>query len=79
MYKCRYGGMCDYKERGSMCSFDGICGAKQKIPEPKDLVEVVRCKDCRKNNNNYCKENVVKVSDVDYCSWGERRVRNDKD
>ena len=45
--KCRHRGMCDYRENENICSFDGHCGAKEKTPEPKDLVEVVRCKDCK--------------------------------
>lgn len=75
MYKCRHGGMCDYKERG----------AKQKTPEPKDLVEVVRCKDCKHYDlmlgwcdiHSHYTDEILDTWDMfmddDYCSDGERR------
>lgn len=54
--------------------------------EPKDLVEVVRCKDCKHYKRNVpcvgghyngCDEwldegNPISVYDDDYCSYGER-------
>ena len=43
-----------------------------------DVVEVVRCKDCkwykRKNGNIYeCSYLEAPMDDDDFCSWGERR------
>ena len=55
------------------------------IDEPKDLVEVVRCKNCehykpqsissRYNSTTpYCRRTVsVKVNENDYCSFGVRK------
>ena len=39
-----------------------------------DVVEVVRCKDCRKNGTEYCiYDPTVAKDDDDFCSYGERR------
>ena len=57
------------------------------IDDDKDLVEVVRCKDCEECEHNFpvkaidneaiegwlCKVNRRYVSPTDYCSYGERR------
>lgn len=44
--------------------------------EPKDLVEVVRCKDCKWYHEIGCAIKIVDESDEpkdnDYCSFGER-------
>ena len=39
-----------------------------------DMVEVVRCKDCKYFNGNmkFC-DYSCQVKDDDYCSWGERK------
>lgn len=51
----------------------------------KDLVEVVRCKDCI--HNDQCKHRVVMWvedpintwhKDIDFCSYGERKDNEDK-
>ena len=57
--------------------------------EPKDLVDVVRCKNCKYCNRditiernkdglevvvNECTVLRKCVNDMDYCSWGERRA-----
>ena len=45
----------------------------------KDLVEVVRCKDCKyyETEGNYCNRDIVKsllsTQPTDFCSWAERR------
>ena len=42
-----------------------------------DLVEVVRCKNCRYRKkvgtSYYCELDEFNVKDEDFCSWGERR------
>lgn len=47
----------------------------QDLP-PADVVEVVRCKDCKWYNNIGCSIKIVddsdKPKDNDYCSFGER-------
>lgn len=44
---------------------------------PADVVEVVRCKDCKWRNKAGCALEIVddsdKPSDDDYCSYGERK------
>lgn len=44
-----------------------------------DLVEVVRCKDCRWRNVLRCYHKRSSMNDLvgdnDFCSWGERRER----
>ena len=46
-----------------------------------DAVPVVRCKDCKHYECHYCwrqmKTYLARVSDMDYCSCGERRDNND--
>lgn len=41
----------------------------------KDVVQVVRCKDCKYYNgvDHYCVNDGVLVKADDYCSWGEKR------
>lgn len=47
-----------------------------------DVVEVVRCKDCKRsekrNGNRYCKYWFDTVDPFHYCSKGERKADNDK-
>lgn len=40
-----------------------------------DVVDVVRCKDCKWYDGNECFEQLglVCARDDDFCSWGERR------
>lgn len=46
-----------------------------------DVVEVVRCKDCRYNKGiNKCihKDSIIKIpDDNDYCSYGKRREEDE--
>ena len=48
----------------------------------RDLVEVVRCKDCKHRGTDYCifhikgepaDEELLKKLDNDFCSYGEKR------
>lgn len=40
-----------------------------------DAVEVVRCKDCKRNYSGiYCMRNSVVIQPNDFCSYGERRA-----
>ena len=50
------------------------------IDEEKDMVEVIRCKDCKHFQENYCysyqwwnDDSAVIVGDTDFCSYGERK------
>ena len=68
---------------------EGVCGyidALQIAMAPTvDVVEVVRCKDCKhykpqkksahwENRTNYCNRIVtVKMQPYDFCSYGERK------
>ena len=38
-----------------------------------DVVEVVRCKNCKKFRNNLCRKFMVSTELTDYCSYGERK------
>lgn len=49
-----------------------------------DVAEVVRCEDCKYYNRDRCKHErhethsrAVYQYDDDFCSYGERRIRND--
>ena len=53
-------------------------GFGQKKP---DMVEVVRCKDCRWRNTRGCPYmnfNAVPRDDLDFCSDGDRKEANDR-
>ena len=39
----------------------------------EDIVEVVRCKDCKKFRNAICGKFKICTNLTDYCSYGERR------
>lgn len=42
--------------------------------DSKDVVEVVRCKDCKWWNGDLCLARKIEVVDIyDYCSYGERK------
>lgn len=39
-----------------------------------DVVQVIRCKDCKWHKNNFCHNfNVVGFTDTDYCSMGRKK------
>ena len=42
-----------------------------------DAVEVVRCKDCKYWDGEFCEMNETYCEDTDFCSYGERRVKNE--
>lgn len=47
--------------------------AVKKLPTA-DVVEVVRCKDCKSFSHGYCKFHDAKfVREDGYCYWGERK------
>lgn len=84
MNKCKSAGFCDYRERGNICSYEKPCRCQYKEP---DLVEVVRCKDCRhydlmlgwcdihSHYSTYNGDDRYLFGNEDYCSYGE--VRNE--
>ena len=46
---------------------DLVCLNKEK------LQELIRCKDCKRNNTNYCPMIFIEMKPNDYCSYGERK------
>ena len=53
---------------------EGRAKIEPVILVPKDYVQVVRCKNCkRRNKYMICPVWGQKLSDYDYCSYGERR------
>ena len=47
---------------------------KWNVP-PKDMVEVVRCKDCNEYQSKFrwCRLHDGEMQEMDYCSYGERK------
>lgn len=52
---------------------------------PIDIIQVVRCRNCKFYNTSYGNHSVctrtkehISMNDTDYCSYGERRVNNEK-
>ena len=72
---------------GSENALRSVLEVVKKQP-PEDVVEVVRCKDCKyykpqeksrhwNSEKKYCNRSAtVKVNDEDFCSYGERRDNN---
>ena len=58
----------------------GQCLEHILTSEPADVVEVVRCKDCIYHNVPPCpmRLSLNWTNDNDFCSYGERRLDNDK-
>ena len=55
---------------------------RNKVCDKHDLVKVVRCKDCRHYESDggalmVCSITDTVKDDADYCSYGERREKND--
>lgn len=54
--------------------------AKKKVEALADIVEVVRCKDCKFfEYGDYCSEGKMEHSrcrETDYCSYGERKAND---
>lgn len=44
-----------------------------KVLKAADVVEVVRCKDCKYKEGSVCDYSAVYVRPNGYCQWGERR------
>lgn len=73
--KCEHAG----KDREFVCKNGVSC----KVKKSKDIVEVVRCKDCVKRGTEYCSmyyqcncgEQHTWESDNDFCSYGERKEK----
>ena len=62
-------------QESNMCK---ICEFKQLLDKPTaDVVEVVRCGNCKNyNNHRYCQYFASAVFDDDFCSYGERKDSN---
>ena len=50
-------------------TFDTIIDVQPTV----DAVEVVRCKDCKRNGTELCPMLFTEMKDDDFCSYGERR------
>ena len=63
-------------EFSNWCDKDEVSELIDNMPSA-DVVEVVRCKDCKWRNKAGCALRIVddsdKPSDDDYCSYGERK------
>lgn len=42
-----------------------------------DAKPVTRCKDCKYWDGEFCEMNETYCEDTDFCSYGERRVKNE--
>lgn len=76
----------DKKGQGNekyVLDMDGLRYLAQRLPTV-DAVEVVRCKDCKKNpqferkgkHTVWCRQWRCEVKETDFCSYGERRDDN---
>lgn len=52
-------------------AFEAVQELIPDIPSA-DVVEVVRCKECKHNAGGTCEYTEISVKDDDYCSYGER-------
>lgn len=50
----------------------------ESVGEKKDCVEVVRCKDCKRNDHG-CTRWDAPINDDDFCSYGKPRRGNDRE
>ncbi len=74
-----------FEKDSDMQKWDSGCWIRYKLFEnvlrdtqSVDVVEVVRCKDCRYFNNTFpllhmCNVSGMKMETDDYCSYGERK------
>ena len=73
---CKYSGRPSYEWPCTACtSAYGSAPSKWEIgvPIPADMVEVVRCKDCKNRPcNRVCKIFKRQMNDDCFCSFGER-------
>lgn len=63
--------------------FDEAFGKVEDFPVAADVVEVVRCKDCKyyepcEGGKDYCCWYESGVGENDFCSYGERRDKDAK-
>lgn len=64
-------------------AFYYIANWLNKLP-PADVVEIVRCKDCRHYVAEYCTRDIKSRTNMfymcadDFCSYGERKDENDR-
>ena len=72
---------CDYEDMGCkmpVCEFDfpsintPKCNGCSKFIK-RDLVQVVRCKDCKYRVGSACDYSAVWVRPNGYCQWGRRK------
>lgn len=75
--KIREDGCAKYCPKASMCKKDGNCliaYAVKAARKSKDIVEVVRCKNCNAYNKDegYCERLGITCLGNDFCSYGER-------
>ena len=69
---------CKETDKCSICELTYYRNGYIKSPTA-DVVEVVRCKDCKHYIASYCtrdikgRTNMFYMTDNDYCSYGERR------
>lgn len=52
---------------------DIVTGSQKVFPSDADVVEVVRCKDCKYKERKRCGLTGYTVRAYDYCSYGERK------
>ena len=57
---------------GKLVFCDGKCD-NCTVDEMIDLVDVVRCKDCKYKDGDACDYSAVYVHPNGYCNWGKRR------
>ena len=69
-----------FKAGFSECMWGFSKRIKEQISHPTaDVVEVIRCKDCKHYIANYCtrdikgRTNMFYMTENDYCSYGERK------
>lgn len=82
--KIREDGCAKYCPKASICKKDGNClmaTCAKVARRNKDIVEVVRCKDCNAYDKKefYCEKLGITCMQNDYCSYGERRATNEAD
>lgn len=75
---CPMADMAHEAAKGRMYATKEFIGLLKKI-ESGQLVEVVRCKDCKHHVAGYCcrdingRTNMFRMFDNDFCSYGERK------
>lgn len=63
-----------YFDKPNFCSWCGADMRERREDAPTaDVVEVVRCKNCKHREGSACDYSAVWVRDNGFCQWGERR------